>query len=200
MNSGDKEHDLPLSELTAISSIDGRYAGRAKRLRNYFSEYAIIKYRLKAEIEWLLALSAHPAIAEVPAFREEDRAALVAIVSDFDESSARRVKDIEKTTNHDVKAVEYFIKEKMTEGSLKEHTGAISEFVHFACTSEDITNLAYAQALGRSRDSVMLPAMDGLIDKLRGLSHEHAALPMMSRTHGQPATPTTLGKEIANFT
>lgn len=165
-------------------------------MRNYFSEHAIIKYRLNAEIQWLLALGDCDGVEEVPVFPAEDRKALLALVSGFDEEAARRVKEIERTTNHDVKAVEYYIKERMA--GMGDETSKLSEFVHFACTSEDITNLAYAQALDRSRSAVMLPAMDALISKLRAMAHQFASIPMLSHTHGQPASPTTLGKEIAN--
>ncbi len=181
--------------LFALSPLDGRYAAKVEALRPIFSEAGLMRHRVRVELHWLLALGDEPAIAEVPAFPADTRAALLAIDDGFSPADAERIKAIEATTNHDVKAVEYFIKERIAD-----HAGlaAVKEFVHFACTSEDINNLAYALMLRDARDGVLLPALDSLIGKLRALAREHAVLPMLSRTHGQTASPTTLGKEIAN--
>jgi len=181
--------------LTALSPLDGRYAAKAADLRPIFSEFGLMHRRVRVELHWLLALAEQPAITEVPAFTPAARAALLAIDERFDEADGERIKAIERTTNHDVKAVEYFIKEKIAG-----HTelAEAKEFIHFACTSEDINNLAYALMLRDARDGVLLPALDAVAARLRALAHEHAALPMLSRTHGQTASPTTLGKEIAN--
>jgi adenylosuccinate lyase len=181
--------------LSALSPLDGRYAGKVGALRPIFSEAGLMRYRVRVELHWLLALGDEPAIAEVPAFPADARASLLAIDDGFSPADAQRIKAIEATTNHDVKAVEYFIKERIAD---RAGLAAVKEFVHFACTSEDINNLAYALMLRDARDGVLLPALDGLIGKLRALAREHAALPMLSRTHGQTASPTTLGKEIAN--
>ena len=186
---------MPLDPLTALSPLDGRYAAKADALRPIFSEYGLIKRRVQVEIEWLLALAAHPGLPELPSFAAPIQDALKKIASDFSVEDAGRIKQIETTTNHDVKAVEYFIKEKI--GDTPELAQA-KEFVHFACTSEDINNLSYALMLRDVRDSVLLPMLDKLIAKLRELSIANAALPMLSRTHGQTASPTTLGKELAN--
>jgi adenylosuccinate lyase len=186
---------MELNSLTAISPIDGRYGGKTSDLRGVFSEYGLIHARFTVEIAWLIALSDHPEIAEVPGFSDATRARLEAIVADFGEGDAGRVKEIERTTNHDVKAVEYAIKEKFAGNTELE---AVSEFVHFACTSEDINNLSHALMLHRGRDSVLLPLADRVIGEIRALAHEHAGQAMLSRTHGQPASPTTLGKEMAN--
>ena len=181
--------------LTALSPLDGRYAGKTAALRPVFSEAGLMHRRVVVELRWLLALAGEPGIAEVPPLSQAARAALLAIGDAFSEADGERIKEIERTTNHDVKAVEYFIKEKVAGNT--ELAGA-REFIHFACTSEDINNLAYALMLRDARDGVLLPALDGVIAKLRDLAHAHAALPMLSRTHGQTASPTTLGKEIAN--
>jgi adenylosuccinate lyase len=181
--------------LFALSPLDGRYAAKVEALRPIFSEAGLMRYRVRVELHWLLALGDEPAIAEVPAFPADARASLLAIDDGFSPADAQRIKAIEATTNHDVKAVEYFIKERIAD---RAGLAAVKEFVHFACTSEDINNLAYALMLRDARDGVLLPALDGLIGKLRALAREHAALPMLSRTHGQTASPTTLGKEIAN--
>jgi len=185
-------HSTP---LTALSPLDGRYAAKADALRPIFSEYGLIKSRVLVEIEWLLALAAHPGIAELPPFPASTQNALKKIARDFSVGDAERIKQIEATTNHDVKAVEYFIKERI--GDAAGHAQA-KEFVHFACTSEDINNLSYALMLREVRDAVLLPALDKIIARLRELAHANAALPMLSRTHGQTASPTTLGKELAN--
>jgi adenylosuccinate lyase len=178
---------MQLDSLTAISPIDGRYAAKTANLRPIFSEYGLIYHRLLVEVRWLQSLSASPDITEVAEFSAEANALLDAIVAGFDPAQAQRIKDIEKTTNHDVKAIEYFLKEQV---SANEELNAVSEFIHFACTSEDINNLSHGLMLKAGRDQV---------EQLIGaLAHQHASLPMMSRTHGQPASPTTLGKEMAN--
>ncbi len=181
--------------LTALSPLDGRYAGKVDALRPIFSEYGLIKARVKVEVEWLLALAAEPGIAELAPFSDAAAARLRALADGFSVEHAARVKEIERTTNHDVKAVEYFIKEQLKDDA---GLGPALEFVHFACTSEDINNLSYALMLSDARQQVVLPKLDELIQKLRAMAHEHAALPMLSRTHGQTASPTTVGKELAN--
>jgi len=186
---------MELTTLTAISPIDGRYAGRSAPLRELFSEYALIKHRVIVEVRWLQHLATEKKIAEVPAFSKAANASLDAIVSDFSIDDALRVKDIEKTTNHDVKAVEYFLKEKIADN---EEILKVSEFIHFACTSEDINNLSHALMLRSARDTVLLPVIDELIDSLTSLSKQNTDTPMLAHTHGQPASPTTVGKEIAN--
>ena len=186
---------MELNALTALSPLDGRYGSKTAGLRDFFSEYALIKYRVIVEIEWLKALAAESAITEVPAFSTGAIALLDGIADNFSVADAERVKVIEATTNHDVKAVEYFLKEKT---STHAEIAAVSEFIHFACTSEDINNLSHALMLKGARDGVLLPALERLIDRLTSLAHEFAELPMLSRTHGQPASPTTVGKEIAN--
>ena len=186
---------MSLDPLEALSPLDGRYAGKAAPLRPAFSESALMRRRIEVEVEWLLALGDEPAIAEVAPFAPAAREALRGLYRRFALDDARRVKAIEATTNHDVKAVEYFIKERLAgDAGL---AGAL-EFVHFACTSEDINNLAYALMLRDARAEVMLPAIDAAIDRLAGMANAHADLPMLSRTHGQTASPTTLGKELAN--
>jgi len=186
---------MELNALTALSPLDGRYGNKTVSLRDFFSEYALIKYRVIVEIEWLKALAAEPAIAEVPAFSAAAIALLDGIADHFSVADAERVKAIEATTNHDVKAVEYFLKEK-TKASAE--IAAVSEFIHFACTSEDINNLSHGLMLKGARDAVLLPALEKLIARLSDLAHDLADLPMLSRTHGQPASPTTVGKELAN--
>lgn len=181
--------------LLALSPLDGRYAGKVDALRPIFSEYGLIKARVKVEVEWLLALAAEPGIAELADFSDAARQHLRALASGFSVADAARVKEIERITNHDVKAVEYFIKEKLKSDA---ELGPALEFVHFACTSEDINNLSYALMLEQARSEVLLPALDAVIGTLRKLAHAQAAQPMLSRTHGQTASPTTLGKEIAN--
>lgn len=186
---------MNLTSLTAISPTDGRYRNKTESLSEYFSEYALIKYRVQVEIRWLQRLAEHQDIVEAPALSADADAFLNAIVDNFSVKDAERVKEIESTTNHDVKAVEYFIKEKFAnQPELKPHL----EFVHFACTSEDINNLSYALMLKEGRDKVMVPAMQQVIDTLRQLAKDTATQPMLSRTHGQTASPTTVGKEIAN--
>jgi adenylosuccinate lyase len=182
--------------LTALSPLDGRYASKVASLRPIFSEFGLMHRRVQVEIEWLLALAAEPGIAELPPFGASQIAALKVIAENFSEADGERIKAIEATTNHDVKAVEYFIKEKIgSDASLAQ----AKEFVHFACTSEDINNLSYALMLRDARQQVLLPQLDAVIAVLRELAHAHAALPMLSRTHGQTASPSTLGKEIANI-
>lgn len=183
-----------MNALTALSPLDGRYASKCDALRPFLSEFGLIHARVTVEVRWLQALANRPEITEVPAFNAETNAALDAIVADFSESDANRIKDIERTTNHDVKAVEYFLKEKI-EG-IEELKNA-GEFIHFACTSEDINNLSHALMLKSGRD-VLVASMQQIIDSIVALSEKHADQPMLSRTHGQTASPTTLGKEMAN--
>ncbi len=183
------------STLTAISPVDGRYADKADALRPVMSEYGLIRHRVLVEVRWLQALAAEVAITEVPQLSAQASGFLDKLVSDFSPADAARVKDIERTTNHDVKAVEYFLKERIAR---QPELAAVSEFVHFACTSEDINNLAYALMLRAARDDVLLPAVDELIERLAALARANAEVPMLSRTHGQTASPTTLGKELAN--
>ncbi len=188
------------AQLLALSPLDGRYAGKVDALRPIFSEYGLIKARVKVEVEWLLALAAEPGIAELSPFSDAAIARLRALADDLSVADAARVKEIERTTNHDVKAVEYLIKERLkddAEHAFPELAPAL-EFVHFACTSEDINNLSYALMLNEARQRVMLPKLDELIQTLRTMAHAHAGLPMLARTHGQTASPTTVGKEIAN--
>ncbi|HNV79040.1 MAG TPA: adenylosuccinate lyase [Thermomonas sp.] len=181
--------------LTALSPLDGRYAGKVDALRPIFSEYGLIRARVKVEVEWLLALAAEPGIPELVPFSDAAAARLRALAQGFSVEDAARVKAIEATTNHDVKAVEYLIKERLQDDA---ELGPALEFVHFACTSEDINNLSYALLLSKARQHVLLPRLDALIATLRGMAHAHAAMPMLSRTHGQTASPTTVGKELAN--
>ncbi len=186
---------MPDAQLLALSPLDGRYAGKVDALRPIFSEFGLIHARVKVEVEWLLALAADPAIAELEPFDAAAANRLRALADGFSTTDAARVKEIERTTNHDVKAVEYFIKERLSGDA---QLGPALEFVHFACTSEDINNLSYALMLRQARNEVLLPRLDELIALLRGMAHAHAALPMLSRTHGQTASPTTVGKELAN--
>ena len=188
-------NDAEIARLAALSPLDGRYAGKADALREQFSEFALIRQRVRVEIAWLAALADEPAIVEVPAFPAAVAATLANIGAAFSVDDAARVKAIERTTNHDVKAVEYWLKERFREDA---DLSRVAEFVHFACTSEDINNVAYGIALHEARTRVLLPTLRAIADDLRGLAHAHADLPMLARTHGQPATPTTLGKEFAN--
>ena len=183
------------AQLLALSPLDGRYAGKVDALRPIFSEFGLIKARVKVEVEWLLALANEPGIAELEPFSDAATTRLRALAHDFSLTDAARIKEIERTTNHDVKAVEYLIKERLANDA---ELGPALEFVHFACTSEDINNLSYAWMLKQARQDVMLPKLDELIATLRAMAHSHAALPMLSRTHGQTASPTTVGKELAN--
>ncbi|RNF85310.1 adenylosuccinate lyase [Montanilutibacter psychrotolerans] len=181
--------------LLALSPLDGRYAGKVDALRPIFSEFGLIKARVKVEVEWLLALANEPGIVELKPFSADAVARLRQFADGLTVADAARVKEIERTTNHDVKAVEYLIKEKLKDDA---ELGPALEFVHFACTSEDINNLSYSLMLNEARNTVLLPKLDELIGKLRAMAHEHAGLPMLSRTHGQTASPTTVGKELAN--
>ncbi len=186
---------MQLSTLTAVSPVDGRYASKTAALRPIFSEYGLIRFRVMVEVRWLQRLAAHSGIPEVPPFSAEASQFLDALVSGFSETQAARIKQIERTTNHDVKAVEYLLKEGAAR--LPELAG-VNEFIHFACTGEDINNLSHALMLREGRDSVLLPVMRQLTEAIRELAHRFADVPMLSRTHGQPASPTTLGKEMAN--
>jgi adenylosuccinate lyase len=183
------------AQLLALSPLDGRYAGKVDALRPIFSEFGLIKARVRVEVEWLLALAAEPKIVELEPFSTAAADRLRALANGFSTADAARVKEIERTTNHDVKAVEYLVKERLADDS---ELGPALEFVHFACTSEDINNLSYALMLNEARGTVLLPRLDALIAGLRDMAHAHAALPMLSRTHGQTASPTTIGKELAN--
>jgi adenylosuccinate lyase len=189
------EAAMELSRLTAISPIDGRYGSQNTSLQPLFSEYGLIRHRLLVEIRWLEALAAQPSIPEVPALSPEAQRFLASVVDRFDVAAAARVKEIERTTNHDVKAVEYFLKERLSDHP---ELAPLTEFTHFACTSEDINNLSHGLMLKRAREEVVLPLLDEIIQALRELAHRYADAAMLSRTHGQPASPTTVGKEIAN--
>jgi adenylosuccinate lyase len=186
---------MELSGLTAVSPVDGRYGSKTQLLRTIFSEFGLIKFRVQVEVRWLQKLAETAGIAEVPAFSAAANAHLDAIVSEFSEADAARVKAIEATTNHDVKAVEYFLKEKVADVA---ELNAVSEFIHFACTSEDINNLSHALMLGTAKKDVILPYCNKIVAAIAEKAREYKAMPMMSRTHGQPASPTTLGKEMAN--
>jgi adenylosuccinate lyase len=186
---------MALSPLTALSPLDGRYSSKVEPLRQYFSELALIRYRILIEIEWLQALAAEPAIAEVPAFSAATAKELDAVVTSFAEADGAAVKTIEARTNHDVKAIEYFLKERL---AANVQIAEVAEFIHFACTSEDINNLCHALMLKAARDDVMLPGLDRIIDRLTAMAHDLADASMLAHTHGQPASPTTLGKEMAN--
>ncbi|WDE09483.1 adenylosuccinate lyase [Thalassomonas haliotis] len=186
---------MELSALSAISPVDGRYGSKVKALRPIFSEFGLVKYRVTVEVRWLQKLAATSEIAEVPAFSAEANAILDAIVANFSEQDAQRVKTIEATTNHDVKAVEYFLKEQIAGN---EELNAVTEFIHFACTSEDINNLSHGLMLKECREQVLLPEIDAILADIKALAVEYQAIPMMCRTHGQPASPSTLGKEMAN--
>ncbi|MBS9434668.1 adenylosuccinate lyase [Photorhabdus hainanensis] len=186
---------MELSSLTAVSPIDGRYGDKVSALRTIFSEFGLLKFRAQVEVRWLQKLAECAEIKEVPAFDTDANAYLNEIITNFNEQDAMRIKIIERTTNHDVKAVEYFLKEKVA------HVPAlhkVSEFIHFACTSEDINNLAYALMLQTAREEVLLPQWRQIIDTIKKMASEYRDLPLLSRTHGQPATPSTVGKEFAN--
>ena len=184
-----------INPIAALSPLDGRYAKSVEALRPVFSEYGLMRARVRVELSWLKALAAEPKIVEVPPFDEAVLAEIDDVIAGFSLEDAAAVKAIEATTNHDVKAIEYWLKERFAGVPA---VSAVSEFIHFACTSEDINNLSHALVLREARDEVLLPKLAEVSDKLRSLAHELAAVPMMSRTHGQPATPTTLGKEVAN--
>ncbi|MBI4984070.1 MAG: adenylosuccinate lyase, partial [Rhodocyclales bacterium] len=187
---------MTLSALTALSPLDGRYAAKVEPLRAHFSEFGLIRNRIRVEVEWLKALAAAPELAEVPAFSADTVAELDLVVSGFAVSDADAIKTIEARTNHDVKAVEYWLKERFAGNA---EVMRVSEFIHFGCTSEDINNVSHALMLKEARDVILLPNFDRVVARFRALAHDLAALPMLARTHGQPATPTTLGKEMANI-
>ncbi|MDF4533656.1 adenylosuccinate lyase, partial [Vibrio parahaemolyticus] len=186
---------MELSALTAVSPVDGRYGSKTIALRSIFSGFGLLKYRTIVEIRWLQKLAATAEIAEVPAFSAEASQFLDAIAANFNEADALRIKEIERTTNHDVKAVEYFLKEKV---AAMPELHAVNEFIHFACTSEDINNTSHALMLKEARDTVILPEIRNVIDAIRKLAEEYRDIPLLSRTHGQPASPSTMGKEMAN--
>ena len=181
--------------ITALSPLDGRYHTKVDALRSYFSEFALIRFRVQVEIAWLKALSEQPGIIEVPNFSPQTYVQLDNLVESFSLEDGEAIKAIEATTNHDVKAVEYWLKQKLENNA---EVRKVSEFIHFACTSEDINNLSHGLMLRTSLQQVMLPALDKIINRLIELAHQFADIPMLARTHGQPATPTTLGKELAN--
>ncbi|MDR2015350.1 MAG: adenylosuccinate lyase [Azoarcus sp.] len=187
---------MPAPALLALSPLDGRYFDKLEELRGIFSEHGLIHNRVRVEIAWLKALAAEPALVEIAPFSPASLAELDAVVARFDDGDSAKVKEIEATTNHDVKAMEYWLKKRIGHNA---EVMRVSEFIHFACTSEDINNTSHALMLKVGRDEVLLPALDRIIERLRGLAHRHAELPMLSRTHGQPASPTTLGKEMANI-
>ncbi|WP_077337941.1 adenylosuccinate lyase [Pseudocolwellia agarivorans] len=186
---------MELSALSAISPVDGRYGSKTKALRPIFSEFGLIKYRVTVEVRWLQKLAETSEIAEVPAFSSEANAVLNAIVENFSEEDALSIKKIEATTNHDVKAVEYFLKDKIADNA---ELNAVTEFIHFACTSEDINNLSHGLMLTECRTTVLLPVIDEILAEIKALAVEYQTMPMMCRTHGQPASPSTMGKEMAN--
>ncbi|MFG1496539.1 adenylosuccinate lyase [Saccharospirillum sp. HFRX-1] len=186
---------MELTALTAISPIDGRYGSKTEALRQHFSEFGLIHARVRVEVRWLQQLAAHPQIEELPAFSDAAQTFLNQLVENFSVADAEAIKAIERTTNHDVKAVEYFLKDKLSEFNELANAG---EFVHFACTSEDINNLSHALMLKSGVSDVLVPTMTEVAEQITKLAHQHADLPMLSRTHGQTASPTTLGKEMAN--
>ena len=188
---------LTLDALTALSPLDGRYAAKVEALRAHFSEFGLIRNRIRVEIEWLKALAAEPQITEVPAFSAATLAELDGVIAGFSVADAAAVKKIESVTNHDVKAVEYWLKERFKSNA---EVMKVSEFIHFGCTSEDINNTSHALMLQDARAQILLPGLDKVIARFRELAHDLAELPILSRTHGQPATPSTLGKEMANIT
>ncbi len=187
---------MDLTALTALSPLDGRYRAKVSALAPHASEFALIRYRVRVEVAWLKALGDEAALPEIPRFSDDGRAQLDALVASFNELDAEQIKAIEVRTNHDVKAIEYWLKERLS--SVPE-IARVTEFIHFACTSEDINNLCHALMAADCRDRVLLPALERVIERLVGLAHRCADIPMLSRTHGQSATPTTLGKEMANF-
>lgn len=184
-----------INPISALSPLDGRYAATAEPLRPIFSEYGLMKARVRVELEWFKALAAAPQIREVPPFSADTLAEIDRVIAGFDLENAVEVKAIEATTNHDVKAIEYWLKNRFAHNA---EIAAVNEFIHFACTSEDINNLSHALMLRQARDEVIVPKLNEIAAKLQQMAHELAEVPMMSRTHGQPATPTTLGKEVAN--
>lgn len=185
----------PLSSLTAISPVDGRYGSKTEQLRTIFSEFGLLKYRVIVEVRWLQKLASIEQIKEVPAFDDAANELLESVIANFDVAAAQRIKDIEKTTNHDVKAVEYYLKEQVAGNA---QLNQVNEFIHFACTSEDINNLSHGLMLNEAVQDVLLPYCNQLIDGLTALAKQYKSIPMMARTHGQPATPSTMGKELAN--
>ena len=190
-----KLHSAMSSSLTALSPLDGRYAAKVRPLQDHFSEFALIRERVAVEVAWLVALADEPSFQALKPFSAAARAELERSASAFSVADAERVKAIEATTNHDVKAVEYWLRERFAGNA---EVAAASEFIHFACTSEDINNLAHARMVKGGRDHVLLPAIDAIVARVEALAREHAGVAMLARTHGQPATPTTLGKEMAN--
>lgn len=186
--------DSHLSSLNALSPLDGRYASRTHSLRGVLSEAAFMAHRVEVEVAWLIGLS-KAGLPELPSFSAESEARLKSLVDDFSEADAARIKEIERTTNHDVKAVEYWMKEQVASN---EQLSAAAEFIHFACTSEDINNTSHALMLSRARDVFLLPQLEALCERLRVLARNYADQPLLSRTHGQPASPSTMGKEFAN--
>lgn len=186
---------MELATLMAVSPLDGRYHEKIESLRTIFSEYGLIKFRTQVEVNWLISLAEFGKLPEVPPLSQHAKNILLELADNFSLQDATRVKHIESTINHDVKAVEYFIKERIANNK---ELASVSEFIHFGCTSEDINNLAYGLMLLAARQQSILPLLDDILTTLRQLAHNHAALPMLAHTHGQPATPTTVGKEIAN--
>ncbi|MBE2893966.1 adenylosuccinate lyase [Spirabiliibacterium falconis] len=186
---------MQLTSLTALSPIDGRYGDKTQQLRQIFSEFGLLKSRVTVEVRWLQALAQSPDIAEVPSLSEQANAYLDSIVANFSLENAQRIKEIEKTTNHDVKAVEYFLKEQ---SAVMPELNAVSEFIHFACTSEDINNLSHALMLKAAKEEVLLPEWQAILNDIQDLAAKFKTIPLLSRTHGQPASPTTVGKEMAN--
>ena len=187
---------MAFSALTALSPLDGRYREKVAPLRNFFSEFALIRYRIHIEARWLKALAAEPALSEVPPFSVTTQHAIDQIAAAFTEADAAEVKAIEARTNHDVKAIEYFLQQRLAGNA---EVSQAAGFIHFACTSEDINNLCHALMLKDAQEADMLPALDAVVVRLTALAHELADAPMLAHTHGQPATPTTLGKELANI-
>ena len=186
---------MTLTPLTALSPLDGRYAGKVEALRAHFSEFGLIRNRVRVEVAWLKALAAEPHFAEIPAFSAETQAELDEVAASFSAGDGEAIKAIEARTNHDVKAMEYWLKERLSDNA---EVMGVAEFIHFGCTSEDINNLSHALMLQDARSANLLLALDAVLARLTFLAHQHAELPMLSRTHGQPASPTTLGKEMAN--
>ena len=186
---------MHLSSISALSPVDGRYGSKTAALRPYFSEFGLIYNRVLVEVRWLQRLAEHPQIGEVAPLSDEANALLERLINNFDEDAAQRVKDIESTTNHDVKAVEYYIKEQFKDNA---ELLAINEYVHFACTSEDINNLSHGLMLKQGLEQVMVPEMTQVLAQIKHLAHTHQNQPMLSRTHGQTASPSTMGKEMAN--
>lgn len=186
---------MELSPLTAISPIDGRYGSKTAALRDFYSEYGLIRFRVLVEVRWLQQLARNPQIDEVPEFSDEANQVLNAIVDNFSEADAQAVKDIEKTTNHDVKAVEYFLKQRISDNA---ELNAASEFIHFACTSEDINNLSHGLMIRSGLEQTMIPTLENILTAIKELAKQYADYSMLSRTHGQTASPTTMGKEMAN--